>query len=299
MRTRILVPPGIGDIYWVLVKLRSFLHENGLSNPEITIVSDPDPLNSHLRGVEFIKMYRDRGSSLQLRLGDPQFVPNDRSLQPIWDEAYSSRGRSIFPGVMGYDFFMAYNGQINAGVNLEDADGYECDWSLPNIRRGVYPSPYMLCFFPFLGTYQSHEKDFHVNAIADIINEIACFYDYTPIFLGGMTEQIQDSKQKELIAHVPRSINLVGRTSLQKVLELVNVASLIFGYHSGIPNIAAAMGRPTVLLWDDRFPANTSYACVPPNARGTTYKALQTKNLTEYAINAAVAEVGVGGHLWV
>ena len=280
--TKILVPPGIGDIYWVTVKLRSFIEKNGLSNPELTVVSYYDKLEAHLRGIEFLKLFP------WIKIGNPLCVENDKSLQPIWDEAYNGPGRSIFPGVMGYDYFIAYNGVVNSGGYLETCDDYECDWSVPAVQRLSFPNSFMLCFFPFVGTYQSHEQDFPIEKIAAVINNQSMLHGYIPIFLGGKTEAAYDDKQKDLISRIPNAIDLVGRTSLPKVLGLLQGASLILGYHSGIPNLAAAMGKPTVLLWDDRFPDSTSMAVVPPEVRGKTYIPVATRNLTQNLLESAI-----------
>ncbi len=281
MKTRILVPPGIGDVYWVLVKLKSFLEKNGLSNPELTIVSYPDGLNGHLRSIEFLEMVS------WLTIGNPQFVPNDPALQAIWDEAYNGPGRSIFPGVMGYDYFMAYNGVINSGGYLETCDEYVCDWDFPvpmpdSIGLRDYndkSKEFMLCFFPFIGTYESHENDFPIPLIAEAIKQFTAGSGLVPVFIGGKVEEVYNTKRYALIDAVG-GIDLTGKTSFKEVLGMIQECSLIFGYHSGIPNLGAAFRKPTVLLWDTRFPGNTAYACVPPKVRDTTYRALTTRGLT-------------------
>lgn len=282
MTTRILVPPGIGDIYWVMVKLRSFLAANNLTDPELTVVSDPDPLEAYLRGIEFIEMFP------WVRVSNLKSVPNDRSLQHIWDEAYKGPGRSVFPDVMGYDYFIAYNGVINSGGYLESCDEYACNWTVPPAVHIHTPTKYMLCFFPFLGTYQSHEADFPLECIAEVINRQVLLTGFIPIFLGSKTEAVYDEKQKDLIGRIPHAMDLVGRTSLTKVMGLLRGTSLIFGYHSGIPNLGAAMGKPTVLLWDDRYPDSTSLACIPPKVRRKTYIPLATKTVTADSIESAI-----------
>ena len=149
--TRILVPPGIGDVYWVLVKLASFIAKNNLAKPELTIVSYPDEFDSHLRSIPFLEMIP------WISIGNPQFVSNADGLDDLWREAYNGPGRSVFPSVMGYDYLMSYNGCINSGGWIETADDYACDWSIPvdlpqvpTARVNNYDE-FMLCFFPFIG----------------------------------------------------------------------------------------------------------------------------------------------------
>lgn len=280
-KTRILVPPGIGDVYWVLVKLKSFIETNNLYPPELTIVSYPDDMNAHLRSIPFLEMVDG------ISIGEPKSIANASGLDDLWNEAYYGPGRSIFHGTMGYDFFIAYNGCINSGWMLEDADGYACDWTGPlrNIQIespmcGIPSAKILLCFFPFVGTYLSHERDFPVHMIAESINRIALLYDLTPVFIGGKTEQVHDVLRDGLVRAVPGSIDLVGGTLLAETFGLLRDCRMIFGYHSGIPNLGVAMKKPAVLLWDARFPEGTSYACVPPDTRQITYHAVPTKGLT-------------------
>ena len=280
--TRILVPPGIGDVYWVLVKLKSFIEKNHLGTPEITIVSYPDAFNSHLRSIPFLEMFP------WIQIGTPQSVTNAPGLEPIWNGAYMGPGRSIFPYIMGYDYFIAYNGCINSGGWIETADEYQCDWLPPMIQSPVIRSvpgheKFMLCFFPFMGTYASHESDFPIPSIAESINRFVEASGYFPIFMGGILEMM-DPRRHELIERVQPSLDLAGHTSLRDVFGLMQGSQLLFGYHSGIPNIGVAMGKPSILLWDNRYPASTAYAGAPPSVRGTSYIAVSTRGLTVNAI---------------
>ena len=268
------MPPGIGDTYWVLVKLKSFLEKNGLADPELTIVSHPDPLGGHLRGIPFLEMFP------WIKLGSPVTVPNAPGLQDIWDEAYLGPGRSIFPGVMGYDYLIAYNGRVNSGGWIED-DEYACDWCiLPQKHSYRSGSDMLLCFFPFYGTYESHERDFPISKIAESINQFVQLYDLRPVFIGAAWDQGLNSKLRELMAMIPNYTDMVGRTDLQQTLDLIQQSRMVVGYHAGITQMAAVMRKPTLLLWDDRYPLNTCYSVVPPYSRGTNYDALWTKHLT-------------------
>ena len=52
-RTKILLPPGIGDIYWVLTKLESFLEINNIDLPDIYIQEQ----GVKNRGLAFIEKF--------------------------------------------------------------------------------------------------------------------------------------------------------------------------------------------------------------------------------------------------
>jgi len=284
MRTvhaRILIPPGIGDSYWVLTKLGAFIKREGLDKPELTILSYPCPLGSHLRSVPYLQLFDF------FTLGDPVSVPNDPALQDIYDEAYLKGGRSIFPNVQGFDYFMAYNGRINSGGYIEE-DDLRCDWYPPmNCDMGFNANGYIrqygryaVFFWPFYGTYESHVKDFPIEKIAESLNR---FLDKTlliPIFVGADWDIGLNAPVQDLMRLVPGAIDLIGKTSLVESFGLLRGAEMTTGYHAGLTNMAAVFGTKTCLLWDDRYPRSTAFACCPPRTRGTNYRPLFTKELT-------------------
>ncbi len=168
---------------------------------------------------------------------------------------------------------------------METADEYECDWLPPMtlpaaITEVKGAKDFMLCFFPFFGTFETHERDFKIPLIAESLNKCSAATGLVPVFIGGRWELEWNPRRHELMQKIPNAIDLVGQTSLREVFGLLQGCRMITGYHSGIPNVGAAFGRPTVLLWDERYPVSTSYACMPPAVRDTTYHPLRTRGLT-------------------
>lgn len=290
-RVRILVPPGIGDIYWVLVKLRGFLKAEGITaRPELTAVSYEHPEGIHLRGVPYLKLFD------WFDVGEPATVPNDPALQPIWDEAYGGidgkHGRAIFADVMGFDYFMAYNGRVNCGAFIED-DDIPCEWDIHTFDLAPRAAQwretigrYVVHFWPFYGSYESHLREF---PIARILEGIGTLRDVKHIFIGSSFERALNPKVFDMMAELPgMHVDLIGQTQLLDTLNLMAGAELVVGYHAGITNLAAALRMKTVLLWDQRYPLSTMYAVVPPGARGTNYRALLTAGLSSRAFADAM-----------
>ena len=289
MTCRILVPPGIGDVYWVLVKLKSFLQSIGADHAELTIVSDPDEAGGHLRSIPYMQMFD------WFDIEDPPSVRNDRQLQATWDEAYNGPGRSIFPGVMGYDYFLSWNGRVNSGGWIEK-DDLACDWypamtaaALKRIdywgvdfRRAV--GRYVVLFWPFYGTYESHVAAFPIEEISRSLSSILERLQLTAVFIGSAWDAPRNPDVQQLIGKLRffrhRVYDLIGKTDLAQMFGLAKHAELVLGYHAGVTNMAAVFGTKTLLLWDDRYPIETSYAVVPPAARGSNYVALHVNKLT-------------------
>jgi hypothetical protein len=288
-KVRILVPPGIGDIYWVLVKLRAFLKREGITaRPEITAVSYESPDGVHLRGIQYLKLFD------WLDVADPPTIPNDPELQPIWDEAYLGPGRSIFPGVMGYDYFIAYNGRINSGGWLE-GDDLDCEWDVLKLDfearaaqwKEAIGEKYCVHFWPFYGSYTSHLEQFGLD---DIVPSLYLMPKMKHVFIGAAWERELNPRVFEMMERVSNSVDLIGQTELMDTIQLMAGAEMIVGYHAGMTNLAAAFGMKTVLLWDDRYPPSTCVACVPPKTRGTNYLPVQTKGLTRLRLANILCE---------
>lgn len=285
MTTRILVPPGIGDIYWTLVKLPAFLKKHGLTDPELTTVSYPDERGGHLRGLPYLKLFD------WIKIGNPPSVPNDPNLQDIWDEAYNGPGRSIIPGVQGFDYLIAYNGRVNSGGYIEN-DELECDWhprmsintkvtmllAATSYREQL--DPYVVMFWPFYGSYSSHLEQFPLPLIIDTLQRFLNEYSLTPVFIGSEWDIPLNPLVADLKESLPRTVDLTGKLSLAETLGLIYAARVVTGYHAGITNLAAAMHLKTILLWDNRYPESTAMAVVSPEARNDTYHALFTAGLT-------------------
>ena len=251
----------------------------------MTTVSYPDERGGHLRGLPYLKLFD------WIKIGNPPSVPNDPNLQDIWDEAYNGPGRSIFAGVQGYDYLIAYNGRVNSGGHIED-DELECDWyprmsadadvtmllSATSYRSQL--DPYIVMFWPFYGSYVSHLEQFPLPQIVDALQRFLNRYNLTSVFIGSEWDIPLNPVVADLKESLPRMVDLTGKLSLAETLGLIRGARLVTGYHAGITNLAAAMHKKTVLLWDDRYPKSTAMAVVPPEVRNRTYHALFTKSLT-------------------
>ncbi len=282
---RILVPPGIGDIYWVLVKLPALMKRYGWKRPELTILSNPDDRGGYLRAIPYLKMFD------WVSIGEPQSIPNKPELRHIYDEAYLGSGHSIFENVHEYDYFIAYNGRVNSGGYIEN-DDVACDWypkmsfdyeaviGLATEISKALDDRMALMFWPFYGSYESHLADFGIEKIAEALNAFLRKYNLVPVYVGSKWDDGLNPKVRELMKLLPVGADLIGKTELHTLFALAKAAKIATGYHAGITQMAAVFGTKTLCLWDDRYPPTTSWAVVPPECRGRNYVAIETRDLT-------------------
>jgi len=296
---RILVPGGIGDVYWILVKLEAFCEREGIKEKPTVLVLADDGVweSSRVRAVPFLEMVPF------IKVGDPPTVPmypqepKSKYLQEVYRRVSIEFYQTVFPGFMGYEYFMCYNGLINTGHWLEKDDDLECNWYLPlKISKSQKKAKadckakygkYAVFYFSMVGDFLTKNMgQFSLDKMAESINSFVDRSGLTPIFVGAWWDlKWPVPKWKDhlpiLMSKIPGSINLVGKTSLEQVFGIMQGAELVSGFHCGLTNIAIMFKKKTVLLWaTGRFPEVTPLAVAPPETRMNTYVPLMTKDLT-------------------
>ena len=279
-RIKILLPPGVGDVYWPLVKLQSFLKNKGIVPPVDVAVAVPraKKFDSHERAFPFLEMFPFLHST-----NEALFNKRD----PIWKEAYLEEGRSIFDDVLGCDYFLTWNGYLRAGKTLEEVNPeYECNWDLPrfvslneeNYRLNSIKKygKYLVIYWVFAGTGALILRQFSVDKIAACINEIVKKTGLTPILVGAIwdNEDIELQKLRKLLPK--NTIDLRAKTSLEEVFGLMRGAKAVIGANSGITIMSAVFGVKTIILYSDYFYTNSvhrdfAWNTFPPSTRGKTY----------------------------
>jgi hypothetical protein len=302
--TRILVPTGIGDIYWILTKLEAFCRKNGISDKPALTVLCGGVGEDQLRSLPLIEMVPF------VQVGNPATFPLDPvdprpdHIQDIYREAFTEYGRTAYPGLYGYDYFLCYNGIINSGNWLDDRDDLECNWNFDLILSGEHKQfgqeyrKYAVFYWTFNGNYiDYHLKQFPLDKLAEAIRHITIRIGLVPVFIGAYWDLQYNDLLTQLISMIPEAINLVGKTSLGQAFGLMQNSEIVVGYHSGITNMAVAFGKKTVLLWPSslpnahQWPASIPLSIAPPKTRGTTYRPLLTAGLTADRLVGKVAEL--------
>jgi hypothetical protein len=292
-KARILVPTGIGDIYWVMVKLRALCRRERIaSKPVITVLANHSDVGS-LRSIPFLEMVPFVKVSPEPLFPIDPILPRLPYTQEVYQESFNEFGRSVYPGFHGFDYFINYNGVINSGNWLDDCDDLECEWDLLldfRDKQAVFKKnhgKYIVLYWTFNGNYVDYQlKQFSLDNIAQSIREIMVSLDLTPVFIGADWDLKYNGYLSQLISMVPGTINLVGKTSLAQAFSVIKGSEIVIGYHSGLTNMAAAFGKKTLLLWPStlpfchRFPSSVPLAVVPPIVRNTTYRPVLTGGLT-------------------
>lgn len=270
----IIVPPGIGDTYWVMAKLQGWLERKGIRLPDIYVHGrGPKRTEPFVRRIPFVRFagHKDFGFS-----------------HPVAREAYgtggSEGGRCVIPDVFGCDWLISFNAALNRGDSLDDAmPDVPTDWylplfrSLPELRyRDAFREehgPYVLVFLVDKGWYGKWTDEFNESALLDTLNRVHRA-GRTVVFTGA--EWDRDGLGHRL-ARKPQFVDMVGETSFEELTALLDGADCVFGMPAGNTLLAPMFGTPTVLLWNRHFPEPFWTNTVPPDSAGRWYHPVETR----------------------
>lgn len=299
-RCKILLPPGIGDSYWSIVKLQSFLERKNIPSPvDAFIVCNRDKqFNGHKRSVPFLEMFPFLNST-----GIVFENGTNPHLKKIWKEAYARKGRIVFEDIHGCDYFIAYNGHLRVGRQLEEIDNLACNWYPPmfiSLEQERFKQKcieiygkYIVFYFPLYGTFQYWTNDFPINNIAEAVNKITAHTGYTPVFAGAAWDA-ENRKCRELRGMINNLVDLSGKTSVQQLFGLIKGSQGVVGYPSGLPIMAAVLKAKTLMIWSDFYNIDFAWHACPPDIRNETYFVEKTKGLTPDKLAQRAVEILTG-----
>ena len=93
-------------------------------------------------------------------------------------------------------------------------------------------------------------KKWPVEKFAALVRPLQKCFDLASVVAGSADE-------RELAAAIPGAIDLCGRTSLRQLVALLERATLVIANDSGPMHIAAALGRPMIVLHGPTSPLRT------------------------------------------
>lgn len=261
---KILVPSGIGDGYWVIVKLKGFIKRAKIKDPEIW-VDGGEPRRSH--GMwERVPFVRWGGYA-------PPF-PKHRSTQLILNRAYRLPGNAVQRNVLGYDYFVSLNGTLVSGQSLDHGMPDPTNWYEPFSRMEVTDAEatkYAMLYGSYVvvglwehGFYRKWLAALPEAQIVEVLRSVADA-GHTVVLMGaawdkgGIAERVASSDE--------RFVNLVAETSFDELTGLLQGASACFGFPSGTTILGPRFRTPTLMLWHHHFRREFwANACPPDRA---------------------------------
>jgi len=284
-RARILVPPGIGDIYWVACKLQAFIKKHDLGVPDVFIACTNGEKQRSLPYVERLPFVRAAG-----------FHVEDIRRNKLWNRAYKQDGSGIFKNVLGFDFFLSANGPFRFDKTLEQImPGYDTNRYPPMFvsidechATVVYKKlfgDYIVAFFTYHGMYRRWLKEFPITKIYKTMRDITEQTGMRFVLTGAEWDHSRDAGVAEVNEQLMSIhdcsgdsflVDLVGKTSLPGYFALLRGARGCLGFCGGNTILAPTFGVPTVILWNNYFRPTFWRNCCPPDTVGRLYRPITT-----------------------
>lgn len=286
-RTTILLPPGIGDSYWSLVKLQGLMKLYGWGDVVDVFIEDAKDRN---RAADWVL----RAAFVSLQGTRPR-----RFSRAAFNEAYGQPGRAVMPDVEGCDYLVSFNGNLDAGLSLDEVEpDAKPNWRYPMWRSKEEDAfeaecradfgPYVVAYFIEQGYYHQWVSHFGRGDIAAALSDLA--RDRTIVLMGAKWD-VGSTGVKVSDRIAGRVVDLTGQTDVAQMLGLLRGADGILGFPAGNTVVGAALRRPTVLLHHKRFPEPFWVNTVPPDVVGRTYLALDVQKTS--GLEAATALRGL------
>lgn len=284
--TKILVPSGIGDGYWVIAKLRGFVERMRISNP-VVYVQDGVPRRSHgmWERVPFVRF----GGYAELNL-------KARTTRVCLTRAYQRAGYPVQRRVLGFDFFISLNGSLVGGRSLDEAMPGRLDWYEPFSRMDVTEieaAQFQLLYGSYVvvglwehGFYRHWLRHFPESKIVETLTAIADG-GRTVVLMGADWDRAGIAER--VAAASPRFINLVGETDFDQMTGLVAGASAVFGFPAGTTLISPRFKTPTVMLWTEHFRREFWANACPPDP--AFYRPLDARGADPKAVADLVLQI--------
>jgi hypothetical protein len=275
------VPPGIGDAYWPLVKMRSTVKTLwGEDSADVLIVDDGSNKN---RALEYVRRF-----PFVNRCGYLPKAANDTKWKPIWTDAYLRDGRTRFIGVDGCDLFLAYNGITRWGRSLEDVDqDATCEWFPPyHATVGELEAvqelrsqhgKWIVAYFVPWGMYREWLRELKPETIASAISECMAAAGASKALLPGASWDKGSPLAIALEKLLPgKLVNLSGQTTFDQASALIRGSCGVVGFPCGLSMMGVQLRKPTLLIWNKYFVERFWWNAVAPASWGSWYLPMDT-----------------------
>ena len=248
-RATVLLPPGLGDIHWVFLKLQGFLAQNGYTGADAWVWDAGGPR----RSAEFVS-----------RIPFVRFVdyiefrshPERRGLHE-----FCQKPNPVMQNKWGFDYVIALNGYLEAGLPLESAlDGAPVNWEYPILQTAAEADywqeqgaigPWILMYFSGLAQmFDRWTAIITPDRVVELARHLQSRLPGRRVLMVGLP---WDKGFAEKVTGVAIE-NMVGKTNPDQYFALLRGADAMIGFANGNTILTTYFGVPTVMIWNrDRY----------------------------------------------
>lgn len=250
-KTFIGMPPGIGDLHWIMSKLESFKQVHNIEYVSVLMNLGYSPSRSiHDCSLEYLKLI--------------PFIDAAQSVIRTLPFEYSLAGGAGTPLMKNRDcchYLIEFNSQLEQGVKLANIlPEYEINFNYPIIEpsltkifaerlREELGGKLVLIFTGGLEGNRVWVKDlWTVHDWMDIARKIYSITKCKLVLIGARWDRTYAKKlialDREKIIH-----DLTGKTSVAKLFALLRIADLVVAYQCGVVNMGVHFRAPVAGFW--------------------------------------------------
>lgn len=262
---RIAVPPGVGDVYWVLTKLQAFKRAHGIERVELCVQrAGPGRSTDWANMVDFV-----HASSFF------PFRPNDELLTKGISYTYK-----------GVDVAMWPNAIVDRGEHLRNwLPELELDLDFP-VRTVDMGAPRVVVYASSEAINQAWVSNlggpqYWVDLIAELSQRVG------PVTLIGAEWDRRFSEKLPGRPPRPRYEDLTASTTLPQVADILKKARVVVGVISGMTILANHFRTPTIAFYPDAHDPAFPFTWQAPDAPYGAILASTAPSAAEVAERAA------------
>jgi len=294
------MPPGIGDLHWIMAKLESFKIKNNIKKVKVIMnLGWAEPGSIHDCSLEYFDLipFVDAAESIK------ETIPFEYSLA-------GGSGTPLFKNHGGCDYMLEFNSLLEQGVKLKDIlPEYDTNFDYP-INKPPASERFAAVIKKNVGgklallfTGSKEGNDVWVKELwtpqhwMELAQKICDKTNCRPVLIGARWDK---SYAEELRLLDTKNIihDIVGQTSVADLFALIRAANILIAYQCGPVMMATKFRTPVVGFWPLKNEANpngpfkrafmTSWA--PPWAEGNGFmpRGFGDKDATPEGIFAAI-----------
>ncbi len=256
--TIIGMPPGIGDLHWIMVKLESFKKKNKIKKIKAHMnLGHKENVNFHDCSIEYLNLI--------------PFIDTAESVEEVLPFEYALAGGSgtpLFKNHGGCDYMLEFNSLLEKGVKLKDIlPEYDTNFDYPIMEppkserfaatiKKEAGGKIALLFTASVEANDVTAKDLwtprHWMELArNIYNETNCRL----VLIGSRWDK---SYADRIVALDKEKIifDIVGQTSVAHLFALIRAANVLIGYTCGVVIMATKYRIPVASFWWIKSKAN-------------------------------------------
>ena len=258
----ILVPQGIGDSVWAMVKIQDLAKQLSLNNRVHILISCTSLSTSlEMRSLEFISRFRFVISAKMYQ------IPILNYRNPATPEGYYNYIPDGKPTDSKIDYVMIPNAPLERGVRLEDwLPEYQCNWDIMDewqispeelsVAQKIKDEHGDYIVFYMSGASGNSVDGHNRGPIwkpqdwIDLGQLLHDQYGVKIVVIGAKYDKsYYDEEILPLLNDRNFWIDTIGKTTIGEVLSISKYAQYIISYQGGLAMVANYMGVPAAIFW--------------------------------------------------